>query len=199
MLSVGLPDRRGTPQQRRAWGLLATAARSHRVWLIARLDRPASLRQWEAVSSLTARLALVPRWSARQMRQTLQDWLRQADFDAVICSHQRLWSIASQTPARLRVCDLGPTPPRPKRLSDTLYRLLRRWRLSSRPSGLIDPRNVLLLSDEADLSLVGQAGWARLVVLNKDPHPLMDLLQTEPKLPRPIRLGPPIASLPRAA
>lgn len=199
MFSIGLPDRRGTPQQRRAWGLLAAAARSHNVWLIARLDHPANLRQWEAVSSLTARLTLVPRWSARLMRQTIQDWLRQTDFDAVICAHQRVWPLASQAPARVRVCDLGSTPPRPRRLSDSLHRLLRRWWLPSPPSGLVDPRNVLLLSDEADLPHVGQAGWSRLVVVNKDPHPLMDLLQTEPSLPRPIRLGPPIASLPRAA
>jgi hypothetical protein len=141
MLSHVLPQADGSDQRQRAWQLLTTAARTHRVYLACLVDGPAQLEHWRALQPYTAAclmeapaagLGFDPQAHAqrcsRSLGSALQPWLAQTRFDAVIASSPLLWPAAALVSARLSLCDLNwPRSLQHRRISREGSALQRWW------------------------------------------------------------------------
>lgn len=104
MVSHCMPQR-GSGPRGRAWQLLASAARTHDVYLIAVPNALVTLDQWRAASHKTQRITLATSRDAASLRQTAHAWRRDEPFDAMLCTDAKLWRQMKDLPATLRICD----------------------------------------------------------------------------------------------
>ncbi len=128
MLSHCVPDPMGTADRARAWQMLRLAGQTHQVHLACLMDEPVHMDQWRHVDS-QAKTIVIEATSANQqwlsrlietvnpnradqicmthvLRHHVRAMRRDHRFDAVLCTHPGLWSLAERVRANVRVCDL---------------------------------------------------------------------------------------------
>lgn len=128
MLSHCVPDAVGTVDRVRAWQLLKLASQSHRVHLACLMDRPVQLAQWRAIHALADRLVIERKapWRAiaarcvrtwhgpagdelavgEALRASVDVWLDERPYDALVCTHPLMWRCVRDVPADVRICDV---------------------------------------------------------------------------------------------
>lgn len=131
LISHCLPEPCGNSHSARAWQLLQLASASHDVDLACAVQGSVNLQQWRTAASTTARLhmdtanirhraissltSLVNEPAASQKRwlasltQGVNTWANQYSYDAVICTHPALWTLARTVNASKHICDMDST------------------------------------------------------------------------------------------
>ena len=134
MLSHCIPAALGTPQRVRAWQLLRLTCPTYRVFLAGIADGPVSLDQWRAIADCTDTVVFEPsrlrrKWASRCKRgfdgpaadwlaisaalnEPIHLWLRDYEFDAVLCTHPGLWPKADSLEPKASICDMFGLPSR---------------------------------------------------------------------------------------
>lgn len=180
MLSHCVPHALGGSSRARTWQLLRQASQTHQIYLIATLDAPVCLSQWQPVYNLTRRMVLETRprlWRGPRIGHTLSAWHGAEGFDAVMVTHPSLWRHIASMNQSLRLCDLHGAPtnhPLERHIAeDCDVVLLGRASQAGRFAGRSAP--TLVMPESVDLNYftpAADAGEARLrLVYHGDSRP----------------------------